>query len=117
MKMKTPANLLSPRIPARTNGSGAAAVLSAGICCFTLAVLAFTADKSASVKSGLNFYRPTGPLSGVTTVAILLWLFVWGMLEWRWHNRTLPMKRINAIALALLVSALILTFPPFVDLF
>ena len=111
--MNTPSNALSPN--ARTNGSGAAAVLSAGIGSFALAVLAFIGDKSALFKSHLSFYQPTGPLSGVTTIAILIWLVTWGILEWRWHNRTLPMKRINLIALALLGSALVLTFPPFVD--
>jgi hypothetical protein len=114
--MKTSTNLLSPNVPARTNGSGAAAVLSAGVGSFALAVLAFAGDKSALIKSHLSFYKPTGPLSGVTTIAILIWLVAWGTLEWRWHNRTLPMTRINVIALALLGSALVLTFPPFVDL-
>lgn len=99
------------------NGSGAAAVLSAGIGAFALAVLAFAGDKSAAVKSLLVFYKPTGPLSGVTTAAILIWLFTWGILEWRWRNRTVAVGRTNAIALILLGLGLVLTFPPFVDLF
>jgi len=49
--------------PALTNGGGAAAILSAGIGCFALAVLALAADKSAYFKSLLNFYKPTGALS------------------------------------------------------
>jgi len=103
--------------PALTNGSGAAAILSAGIGSLALAVLAFAGDKSVAIKSSLNFYRPTGPLSGVTTIAILIWLLTWGILEWRWRKRSVAVTRISAIALALLGSSLVLTFPPFVDLF
>jgi hypothetical protein len=57
-----------------TNGSGAAAILAAGVGSFTLAVLACAGDKLATVKNSLVFYKRTGPLSGVTTVAILVWL-------------------------------------------
>ena len=91
--------------------------MSAGIGCFVLAVLAILADKSAFVKSGLVFYKPTGPLSGVTTIAILVWLVIWAILEWRWRKKIVPAGRISAIAFALLVLSLILTFPPVGDLF
>jgi hypothetical protein len=101
----------------RTNGSGAAAILSAGVGCFFLAVLAIVADKSAAVARGLVFYRPTGPLSGVTTVAILVWLATWGILDWSWRKKTIRAGRIYGIGLALLVLGLILTFPPVGDLF
>jgi hypothetical protein len=46
-----------------------------------LAVLAYVGDESAAVNIILVFYKPTGPLSGVTTTAILIWLFAWGILE------------------------------------
>jgi len=100
-----------------TNGSGAAGILSAGVGCFVLALLAAAGDKSAWVKSLLNFYKPTGPLSGVTTVAILIWLCVWGILEWRWEKKTVAIGGICAAALLLLGLGLVLTFPPVVDLF
>ena len=100
-----------------TNGSGAAAILSAGVGCFVLAVLALAGDKSALVKSLLNIYKPTGTLSGVTTVAILSWLCLWGFLEWRWRKKTVAVASICASALVLLGAGLLLTFPPIVDLF
>jgi hypothetical protein len=102
---------------ALTNGSGAAAILSAGVGSLALAVLALLGDKSAVVKTNLNFYKPTGPLSGVTTVAILGWLFTWASLEWRWRKKTVAAGRIGVMAVALLVLSLILTFPPAADLF
>jgi len=115
--MIMPNSALSRNAPTLTNGSGAAAILAAGIGTLALAVLACAGDKSAAVKSSLIFYKPTGPLSGVTTAAILAWLFTWGILEWRWRNKTVGVERIAAIALALLGLSLLLTFPPVVDLF
>jgi len=104
----------TPTIP---NGSAAAAVLSAGVGCFVLAVLAIIADKSAPIKAALNFYTPTGALSGVTTLALVVWLIAWGVLEWRWRNRTVAAGLISAASLVLLGLSLLLTFPPVVDLF
>lgn len=111
------AGATTPATKAMTNGSGAAAILAAGFGSFVLAVLAIVADKSTTIKTLMNLYRPTGPLSGVTTSAILAWIILWIALERSWRNRSLPMTRINRIALALLVLSLLLTFPPIADLF
>ena len=110
-------NAASLNAPALTNGSGAAAILAAGIGSFTLAVLACAGDKVAAIKNSLIFYKPTGQLSGVTTTAILIWLVAWGILEWRWRNRTVGVGRISVVTLALLGLSLMLTFQPVVDLF
>jgi hypothetical protein len=99
------------------NGSGAAAILSAGIGSFAVALSAIAADKSAFVKNLFVFYKPTGALSGETTVAVLVWLAVWAILEWRWRKRNVSLSRINVIALVLLGLSLLLTFPPVGDLF
>jgi hypothetical protein len=99
------------------NGSGAAAILSAGIGSFTLAVLAVAADKSATLKHLCNLYKPAGPLSGVTTVTVAIWLVIWAILEWRWRQRTVALGRVNFIAFVLLVLGFLLTFPPIADLF
>jgi hypothetical protein len=106
----------SAKTPVLTNGSGAAAILTAGVGAFALAVLAISGEKSAHVASSLVFLKPTGPLSGVTTTAILIWLFAWGILEWRWRNKTVPSGRISAAALILLGLSFLLTFPPIADL-
>jgi hypothetical protein len=62
------------------------------------------------------FWRPTGPLSGVTTSAILLWLALWVILHARWRNRDVALARIIAVALVLLGLSLLMTFPPLADL-
>ena len=115
--MNKPGDAVSRSTLTLTNGSGAAAILSAGIGCFVLAVLAILGDRSALVNGSLVFYKPTGPLSGVTTVAVLVWLFTWGILEWRWREKTVAAGRISGAALALLALSLILTFPPVSNLF
>jgi hypothetical protein len=115
--MNTPDTIASTNVHALMNGSGAAAVLAAGIGSFALALLAVAGDKSVAIKNSLVFYKPTGVLSGVTTVAILIWIFTWGILEWRWRKRTVAAGRIIAVALSLLGVAILLTFPPIADLF
>jgi hypothetical protein len=102
---------------ARPNGAGAAAILAAGIGAFLVAVIAILADQSAAIKSAMIFSKPTGPLSGVTTCAIVLWLASWAVLHARWRNRSVALARINAAAFALLILGLLLTFPPIADLF
>jgi hypothetical protein len=51
--MNTSDSSISPNASARTNGSGAAAILAAAIGSFALAVLACAGDKSAAVKACL----------------------------------------------------------------
>jgi hypothetical protein len=107
----------APGAKAMTNGFGAAAVLAAGIGSFMLALLAIAADKVATIKNAMIFYRPTGPLSGVTTTSICVWIAVWILLERRWGHRNVAMKQIGMTAFGLLVLSLLLTFPPIADLF
>ena len=98
------------------NGPVAAAVLSCGAGCFLLGVLSVAADGSKGLATALNFYNPSGPLSGVTTVAIILWLICWTVLASRWKHRQLAFGRVSAFAYVFLVLGLLLTFPPFGDL-
>jgi hypothetical protein len=114
MKMSAHTSGSYPR--GMTNGSGAAAVLAAGIGAFAIAVLDVAADKVASIKSMMNFYKPTGPLSGVTMVSLVLWLVCWAVLEWQWQKKDVAIWKIGTFALVLLVVSLLVTFPPIADL-
>lgn len=118
--MSTQARTTSSSISAstvQTNGAGAAAILAAGVGSFLLAVFAIAGDKSAALKSFFAFSKPTGPLSGVTTCAILVWLAVWIVLHARWRKRAVNLSAVNRIAIVLLLLGLLLTFPPIADLF
>lgn len=103
----------SSRLP---NGSGAAALLSAGIGAFALSIIAIAADRMPGFGRHMAFYKPTGPLSGVTTLAIVIWLVAWAVLEVRWRKRDLRLRPVSAAAIALLLLSLLLTFPPIADL-
>lgn len=98
------------------SGPGAAAVLAAGIGACALGLIAFAADKFPPLARLLIFYRPTGPLSGVSTVAILVWLAAWASLHYMWGGRNVSMRPVIVISLVLLGVGLLLTFPPFADL-
>jgi hypothetical protein len=105
------------KVPDFPNGGGAAAVLAAGIGAFLMAFIALLADKSPAIRSAMIFYKPTGPLSGVTTSAIIVWLAAWFVLHARWKSRNVAVGRIGAVGLTLLILGLLLTFPPIADLF
>jgi hypothetical protein len=98
------------------NGPAAATVFAAAIGSFVLGVCALVGDASPQVAHLLNVWNPTGPLSGVTTLAIFVWLVVWFGLARAWSGRNLDMRRINRLALVLIIAGLLLTFPPFMDL-
>jgi hypothetical protein len=115
--MSAPIASTSVSSATRPNGAGAAAILAAGIGAFLVAVIAILADQSTAIKSMMIFWKPTGPLSGVTTCAIVLWLAAWAVLHARWRNQSVALARINAAAFGLLILGLLLTFPPIADLF
>lgn len=99
------------------NGAGAAAVLSAGIGSFALAVIVIASDRILDFRRLMTFYRPTGPLSGATTSAIVLWLVVWALLHARWHKRNVSLRPVSTAAVILLALGFLLMFPPIADLF
>jgi len=99
-----------------SNGGGAAALLAAGFGSFLLPVFAILGDQSAYFRNLFIFYKPTGPLSGVTTCAIVAWLIAWLILHRAWRERNLAIRRVSAVALVLLFLGLLLTFPPIADL-
>ncbi|HEY1578547.1 MAG TPA: hypothetical protein VGF82_15885 [Terracidiphilus sp.] len=98
------------------NGPGAAAVLAAGIGCFSMGVVSLAADKVRPFAKLLIFYRPTGPLSGVSTLSILIWLGVWVVLRYFWSERNVELRRVVTVSVVLLAVGILLTFPPLADL-
>jgi fluoride ion exporter CrcB/FEX len=99
------------------NGFGAAAILAAGIGCFSLGILTVAGDASKSFARHLILYTRTGPLSGVTTAAIAIWLLAWLVLWLRWRTREVALRPVLVLAFVLLALSLLLTFPPIIELF
>ena len=98
------------------NGPGAAAILAAGIGSAALGILALSNDAFPAVNHLLTFYKPTGGLSGVSTMAVVVWLVAWFVLWRQWGTKTVALARINLLAFALLAVGVLLTFPPVMDL-
>ena len=86
------------------NGPGAAAVLAAAIGGLSLGVFALAADAFPALARVLNLWNPTGPLSGVTDIAIIVWLVSWFALSRRWVRRNLNLQRINLVAALLFLQ-------------
>jgi hypothetical protein len=104
-------------VDSQPNGAGAAAVVAAGAGCFFFSVCAMLGDQSAFFHRAFTFSVAAGPLSGVSTTAIVAWLVLWAALRARWRKRDVALARTNALAFWLLLVGLLLTFPPIADLF
>jgi len=98
------------------NGAAAAAILSSAAGCFLVSLIAWVGDAYPAVAKSLIFYTPTGPLSGVTTTAIVIWLLLWLVLAKAWGGKTVALRGIAIIAFLLLGVAFLLSFPPIGDL-
>lgn len=110
------ATATGPGTEALPNGPGAAAILGAGIGSLALGIFAFAGDAVPPILHAFNFWMPTGPLSGVTSSAVIVWLIAWYWLSRRWRRRSISLAAVNTAAFVMLVAGLLLTFPPFMDL-
>lgn len=101
----------------KPTGPGAAAVVAAGIGTFTIGLTTSLAEASASLNNALNWYNPTGPLSGKTGVGVVVWLLAWFVLHTVWKDKNLNFAGVSSWALALAILGFLLTFPPVFGLF
>jgi len=95
-----------------------AGILATGIGCASLGILVDLAETSKAVSKALNFYGPTGDLSGKTVLTVIIWGFAWGILHTRWKHREIQSpRRIMIAALVLVFMGFLAVFPPFFELF
>ena len=94
-------------------GKALAGLVAAGIGCAALGVLTTLAELSPGLKNVLNVYDPVGPLSGKTTVAVLVWLIAWHTLARRWHARPPVMTSALVATFVLIGVGFVGTFPLF----
>lgn len=97
-------------------GAAGAAILSACLGCCALGVLADIGDASKAAARFLTFWKATGPLSGVSTLAIAIWLIAWFVPHRIWRERDCAFRKVTVASSILLLVAFLLTFPPFEDL-
>ena len=95
---------------AMPNGAAMAAFLAAAIGSFAMGLIMILSE--TGLLSVPTLYEPAGGVSGRTTLAVVVWLAVWGVLHFRWRNRSVDGGRMS-IVIALLIGLGILgTFPP-----
>lgn len=101
----------------KPTGPAAAALIAAGIGTFTVGLITSLAEAFGGLKTALNFYNPSGPLSGKTGVAVLVWLVSWIVLHSMWRTRNPEIGRLFTWTLVLIALGFLLTFPPIFEAF
>jgi hypothetical protein len=102
----------------KPNGPAAAAILAAGIGSAALGLAVILVEMSpGTIKPLLNLYNPVGPLSGKTTVAVVVYALAWLCLGLWARDRNVNFGRWALAAFILLGVGLLLTFPPVFVLF
>jgi hypothetical protein len=99
------------------NGLAAAALLAGGIGSCALGVTTILNEASPAISNLFKFYGPAGPLSGKTTVAVIIWLVAWAILGFLWKDKEVDFAKVSLWALILLGLGLLGTFPLVFELF
>jgi hypothetical protein len=117
----TPAERTQPAVTsgegARPNGPVAAVMLAIGAGALVLGILTVLSEASEGIHEFLEFSERVGPLSGKTIFATLAFLLSWGGLHMALRDREVQWRPVIIALLALVAIALLLTFPPFFQLF
>jgi hypothetical protein len=100
----------------RPNGPVAAALVAGGTGPASIGQRTTLAAPSTTIKNGLNWYNPVGPLTGTTLLGVILYLASWAVLHMVCRGKNVNFTRAAALGLALLGVGLITTFPPFFEL-
>jgi hypothetical protein len=106
-----------PVQPTAQNGPAAAALLAGGIAAVIYGIIIILSEGVPSIGTALNWYNPAGPLSGKTTLTVIIWLIIWAILGNQWKDKNVDFPRMSTTALILLVVGFLLTIPPVFDFF
>lgn len=101
----------------KPEGPVSAAILAAGVGSFALGLFTTLAEASTGFKDWLQWSDPVGPLSGKTTLAVIVWLVSWVALHVWLRGRTYETRRALTIALVLIALGVLGTFPTFFEAF
>lgn len=99
------------------NGPAAAALLAGGIGAAFMGIITTLSEASPAVSSALNWYNPTGALTGKSILSVAVFLLSWVLLYFGMKDRNVNFSRISVLALILLAIGLLGTFPPVFEIF
>jgi hypothetical protein len=103
--------------PMKPNGPVAAVMLAAGIGTLVLGILTTLAEAETGIAEFLELSERVGPLSGKTIFAAIAFLVSWGGLYMAFREREVEWRPVTIALIALVAIGLVLTFPPFFQLF
>jgi hypothetical protein len=101
----------------KPNGPVVAVMLAAGIGTLVLGILTTLGEASTGIAEFLELSERVGPLSGKTIFAVIAFVVSWGGLHMALRNREVEWRPVTIALIALVAIGLILTFPPFFQLF
>ncbi|HEX8690243.1 MAG TPA: hypothetical protein VF729_08360 [Solirubrobacterales bacterium] len=103
--------------PSKANGPAVAVTIAAGIGALVLGIFTLLSEASEGVHEFLEFSERVGPLSGKTVFGAGAFLLSWGGLHVALRDREVDWRPAIGVFLVLLAAALVLTFPPFFQIF
>jgi hypothetical protein len=98
-------------------GPAAAALIASGVGCFAIGLMTTVAEYSTPIKDALNWYKPTGPLSGKVGVGVIVWLIAWAILHFTLKDKNPKIQTAATWAFVLIALGFALTFPPIFGFF
>ena len=96
-----------------------AAFIASGIGATVLGLMIVLTEMKAGagLKAALTWVGPVGPLSGKTGVAVIAFIVSWVGLHFAFKRWAVTLTTSFIIAVVLLVLGLLMSYPPFFDLF
>lgn len=104
----------------KSDGPGAAMVISAGIGFFVLGFLTILAEASAGANTWLTSWQwgqGVGALAGKTTISSLVYFASLALLWALWRNKDVNIKNAFYVGLTLGILGALATFPTFFQMF
>lgn len=101
----------------KPEGPIAAAIIAGGIGALVLGLFTTLAEANADLKDWLDWKSSVGPLSGKTSMAVIVWLISWAVLHVIYRDKPYETRRALAIALVLIGLGALGTFPIFFEAF
>lgn len=99
------------------NGPISAAILASGIGTMVYGIFVVIAEIFKPVGEFLIFSESVGPLSGKTTLGVIIWLTAWGVTHFLWRKKEINFDKVIKLSLIFIALGLLFTFPPFYQLF
>ena len=104
-------------IGVRADGPVVAVMLASGIGALVLGIFTVLSEADEGIHEFLEFTERVGPLSGKVVLATAAFVVSWGGLHLALRDREVAWRTALTVTIVLLAIALVLTFPPFFQLF